>query len=220
MRKDLWLNYPESSTLLWMARQQQQSIWFHFLDVLLNIVIIVAIVGLIRTFLVSPFQVEGDSMVDTLEDGEYIIINKLTYYIGQPQRGDVVVFRPPNDHSKHYVKRIIGVPGDEISIRNGFVYIKEKGTDREVQLEELYLNDTNAGHTYKHPPSTQNQTEENYGIIPEGFYFLMGDNRMASRDSRSFPDFFVPEDDIKGRVWFVALPFNKLHVLEEATYTF
>jgi signal peptidase I len=132
MRKDLWLNYPESSTLLWMARQQQQSIWFHFLDVLLNIVIIVAIVGLIRTFLVSPFQVEGDSMVDTLEDGEYIIINKLTYYIGQPQRGDVVVFRPPNDHSKHYVKRIIGVPGDEISIRNGFVYIKEKGTDSEV----------------------------------------------------------------------------------------
>ncbi|MEK7218491.1 MAG: signal peptidase I, partial [Patescibacteria group bacterium] len=77
--------------------QTKHGFWFHFLDVFLNIVVIVAIVGGIRTFLVSPFQVEGNSMVETLEDKEYIIINKLTYILGNPHRGDVVVFRPPND---------------------------------------------------------------------------------------------------------------------------
>src|SRR3990167_9301171 len=100
----------------------QRALWFHFLDVVLNIVIIVAIVAGIRTFLVSPFQVEGNSMVSTLEDNEYIIINKLAYHIGLPQRGDIVVFHPPNDPKKYYVKRVIGIPGDRVVLRGGFVH--------------------------------------------------------------------------------------------------
>ena len=80
---------------------RQRQLWFHFLDVVLNIVIIVAIVAGIRTFLVSPFQVEGSSMVSTLEDNEYIIINKLAYYIGKPTRGDIVLFHPPGTPPKN-----------------------------------------------------------------------------------------------------------------------
>src|SRR3989344_1761956 len=111
-------------SILSSMTQQKHGLLFHLFDVLINIAVIVAIVGGIRTFLVSPFQVEGSSMVDTLEDKQYIIINKLAYLIGEPERGDVVVFRPPTDHDKYYVKRVIGLPGDEVIIRDGFVYLR------------------------------------------------------------------------------------------------
>ncbi len=199
--------------------------WFHAFDVLLNIVIILAIVAVIRTFLVSPFQVEGNSMLSTLENKEYIIINKLAYHIGEPDRGEVVVFRPPTDEDKHYVKRVIGVPGDTVIIRNGFVYVERPGDDAPVQLEEEYLNDNNLGHTYRHPPSSGDMREERF-TVPEGQYFLLGDNRQGSLDSRSFASSgngataFVPQDNIKGKVWFVALPITKIHALEPPVYGF
>jgi len=197
---------------------RKHSLWFHAFDVLLNIVIIVAIVGVVRTFLVSPFQVEGNSMIDTLEHNQYIIINKLAYHIGKPERGEVVVFRPPNQHKKHYVKRIIGVPGDTVSIRDGFVYLTPADSDEENELPEEYLNDRNHGQTFQHPPTSGNREEIRYEV-PQGQYFLLGDNRKGSLDSRSFtPTSFVPQDDIKGRVWFVALPVSKIHALEPPDY--
>ncbi len=205
-------------------KSQKHGLLFHLFDVLINIVVIVAIVGGIRTFLVSPFQVEGSSMVDTLEDKQYIIINKLAYLIGEPERGDVVVFRPPNSPDKYYVKRVIGLPGDRISIRGGNVYVKEAGAKKEAKLEEdKYLNDRNAGRTYRDPPIKGNAAEILYNV-PEGQYFLLGDNRTASLDSRSFKDAdknpipFVESTNIKGRVWFVALPITKIHALEAPAY--
>ena len=205
--------------------KKQHSVWFHILDVLLNIVIIVAIVGAVRTFLVSPFQVEGNSMADTLEHKQYIIINKLAYYLGHPKRGDVVVFRPPNDMSKHYVKRVIGTPGDVVSIRGGRVFLEPQETGEEIELGEDYLNDNNQGHTYRHPPTSGNKNEVRYEV-PEGEFFLLGDNRQGSLDSRSFTSEngqetpFVPEDSINGRVWFIALPITKIHALEPPEYGF
>ncbi len=206
--------------------QQRHGILFHLLDVLFNIIVIVAIVAAIRTFLVSPFQVEGNSMVDTLEDKQYIIINKLAFILGNPQRGDVVVFRPPNDHKKYYVKRVIGEPGDTVIVRGGFVYIRTPEEQEEHRLDEsIYLNDRNEGKTYRHPPSSGDTRTVEYEI-PDGHYFLLGDNRQGSLDSRSFftadakPTPFVPADDIKGRVWFVALPITKIHALEPAEYGF
>ncbi|PIQ76584.1 signal peptidase I [Candidatus Peregrinibacteria bacterium CG10_big_fil_rev_8_21_14_0_10_49_24] len=201
---------------------KKHGLLFHLLDVILNIVIIVTIVVVIRTFLVSPFQVEGSSMVGTLEHREYIIINKLAYYIGSPNRGDVVVFRPPNDMKKHYVKRIIGIPGDTVILRDGYVYVQEKG-GAEVKLQEDYLNERNKGHTYSHPPTSGNTEERRYEV-PEGSYFLLGDNRQGSLDSRSFSDDngnfipFVEEGNIKGLVWFIALPITKIQALEPPNY--
>lgn len=204
---------------------KQHTLWFHLFDVLLNIVVIVAIVATIRTFLVSPFQVEGNSMLSTLEHEEYIIINKLTYYISKPNRGDVVVFRPPTNPAKPYVKRVIGMPGDEVIIANGFVSIRPAGSEEEIDLDERYLNDKNAGKTYQSPPSTGNTDEIRYRV-PEGQYFLLGDNRQGSLDSRSFRDAdgnpipYVDEDSILGRVWVVALPLSKMHVLDRPNYGF
>lgn len=203
---------------------KKHGLLFHLLDVILNIVIIVTIVVVIRTFLVSPFQVEGSSMVNTLEHREYIIINKLAYHIGSPRRGDVVVFRPPNDHKKHYVKRIIGEPGDTVTLRDGNVYLQQKGKE-EKKLTEPYLTERNNGQTYSHPPTSGDTSEKRYEV-PEGSYFLLGDNRQGSLDSRSFTDDngdfipYVDESDIKGLVWFIALPITKIQALEPPDYGF
>ena len=145
--------------------------------------------------------------------------------MGDPKRGDTVVFRPPTDHKKHYVKRVIGEPGDTVSIRGGKVYVK-KPVGEFIELEEPYLNERNQGNTFKHPPSSGNTSEVKYEV-PEGHYFLLGDNRQGSLDSRSFAansnnesSSFVPKKDIKGRVWFVALPITKIHALELPVYGF
>ncbi len=208
-----------------MSTIKKHGVLFHLFDVVLNIIIIVAIVAVIRTFLVSPFQVEGSSMVDTLEHNEYIIINKLAYYIGEPNRGDVVVFHPPNDESKYYVKRVIGEGGDDVIIRNGRVFVRPNGQGSEIELQEGYLNEQNAGHTYQHPPTSGNTKEITYHV-PEDMYFLLGDNRQGSLDSRSFfdkennPIPYATRKSIKGRVWFVALPITKIHSIAHAEYGF
>lgn len=204
-----------------MTAAKRQSVLFHLLDVALNVIVIVAIVVGVRTFLVSPFQVEGSSMSSTLENREYIIINKLAYLLGKPERGDVVVFRPPSDHSKYYVKRVIGVPGDTVSIRGGEVYVKTAESKAEKKIEEPYLDERNQGRTFAHPGGGSD--EEQYAV-PEGQYFLLGDNRQGSLDSRSFIDSdhkpipFVTQNDIKGRVWFVALPLTKMHEVLHPRY--
>lgn len=205
-----------------MAPAQQRSLWFHLFDVILNIVIIVAIVAVIRTFVVSPFQIEGNSMVDTLEHKEYIVINKFRYLFTTPKRGDIVVFRPPSDVSKYYVKRVIGLPGETVVIRDGNVYIRDPDLG-DVKLDEPYLNAGNQGHTFRYPVNSGDRTEEVYKVTPDQ-YFLLGDNRLASLDSRSFAHSgghfaaYVPENNIKGSVWFVALPITRIHAFEAPQY--
>lgn len=206
-----------------MAKQPvQRGFWFHVLDVVFNIAVIVAIVTAIRTFLVSPFKVEGNSMVSTLEDREYIVINKLAYIVGDPQRGDIVVFRPPNEPGKYYVKRVIGVPGDTVHIRNGSVYVAPAGGESEMQLDESYLDEHNRGNTFPRVPN-EGDTLSSVYHVPDDEYFLLGDNRQGSHDSRSFrvegkPQPFVPDSNIKGRVWFVILPITKIHAFAPPNY--
>lgn len=200
----------------------QRGFWFHVLDVVFNIVVIVAIVTAIRTFLVSPFKVEGNSMVSTLEDREYIVINKLAYIVGNPARGDIVVFRPPSEPSKYYVKRVIGMPGDTVHIRNGNVYVTPEGAESELTLDEIYLDEHNRGNTYAHV-SIEGGAQSAVYHVPEDSYFLLGDNRQGSHDSRSFrvdgkAQPFVPDSNIKGRVWFVILPITKIHAFAPPNY--
>lgn len=205
-----------------MTASKQRGILFHLFDVILNIVIIVAIVAVIRSFIVSPFQIEGNSMVDTLEHKEYIVINKFRYLFGSPQRGDIVVFRPETDPSKYYVKRVIGLPGDTIVVRNGYVYLRDPSKG-DIQFNEPYLSQASSGNTYKYPVSSGDTSEEVF-TVPQGHYFVLGDNRQGSLDSRSFAHVgahatpFVPEENIKGSVWFVALPITKIHAFEPPQY--
>lgn len=201
----------------------QRGFWFHVLDVVFNIAVIIAIVAAIRTFLVSPFKVEGNSMVSTLEDREYIVINKLAYIMGNPERGDIVVFRPPNEPTKYYVKRVIGVGGDTVEIRGGKVYVRAAGEETETELKETYLDERNAGSTFRHPPNSGDTSPVVYRV-PEGQFFVLGDNRQGSHDSRSFKvdgqdHPFVADAAIKGRVWFVILPITKIHAFSSPEYS-
>lgn len=210
-------------TLASMTTQKSQNMFLHLLDIVVNIVVIVGVVVAIRTFLVSPFQVEGNSMSETLHNEEYIIIDKFSYLIGEPERGDIVVFHPPDSDGKYYVKRVIGIPGDDVIIRGGNVYVQAAGSDLQIQLDEPYLDERNAGSTFRHPPGSGDPSEERYAV-PEGSYFVMGDNRQGSLDSRSFQDLnntpspFVSEERISGKVWLVALPITKIHALEPPEY--
>ncbi|MCD6109358.1 signal peptidase I [bacterium] len=210
------------------------------LDIGLNLLIVFGLVFIIQSFIASPFKVSGPSMCDTINNlngecvrdyGEYIIVNKLIYQdffgwsLSKPSRGDIIVFRPPHNKDQFYIKRIIGLPGDTIKLIDGKVYLFNSEHETGYELPEPYLNDTNSGHT---DPSTNRVTTFN---VPEGMYFVMGDNRKQSTDSRScFRDIFeggcrgdqqayyVPRENIQGKASVVLWPLNNIRILKSAKY--
>ena len=157
----------------------------------------------VRTFLVQPFTIPSPSMESTLLTGDYILVNKLALTslaspveraflpIAEVRRGDVIVFRYPHDESQDYVKRAIGLPGETIKIVDRVVYIQKAGQDGFVPIIEPY-----ASHRYPGPDTVN---LDNFGPleIPRGQYFVMGDNRDDSSDSREWG--LVPRDHIVGR---------------------
>jgi signal peptidase I len=143
-------------------------------------------------------EVIGHSMEPNLHHGEHVLINKLAYrFDGTPKRGDIVVLIPPDNlgSDSDFIKRIIGLPGEVVELRNGKVCIHQ-GTS-EVILEESYV--TN--------PSMQNYTSD---VIPQGQYFVMGDNRNNSSDSREWGT--VSLSEIVGKAWLVTWPFSEIGV--------
>lgn len=194
--------------------------WKNFLlfiaDIVLNAVIIIAIVFTIRYFFVSPFQVSGSSMLDNLHNGEYIIVNKLYYRFQEPDRGEVIVFLPPNHKKEYYVKRIIGIPGDTVSIKNGKVFISNQINPDGFEVNEDYLSKRFLGKTYL-PADIMNKTF----TVPEDKYFVLGDNRTGSSDSRYWRDTYtnettpyVDKDMVSGKVWVVLWPLNQIRQIE------
>ncbi|MCA9938664.1 MAG: signal peptidase I [Anaerolineales bacterium] len=127
------------------------------------------------------FRIEGHSMEPTLHEGEYVLINKLSYYLDEPQRGDIIVLKFPNDESRDFIKRIIGIPGDHIEIGDG--QVKVNG----VTLEEPYI---------KAPPNYSGSW-----IVPADNFFVLGDNRNNSHDSHSWS--FLPRRDVLGKAWLI-----------------
>jgi signal peptidase I len=165
------------------------------LELIQVIVISAAIVIPLRTFLVQPFYVKGQSMEPNFYDHEYLFVDKLTYRRQAPVRGDVVVIRYPLDPSEFFIKRVIGLPGETIEVSNGKVRIYNKEHENGFLLDE---------HTYldqDYTPLTDTKT------LKDGEYYLMGDNRAASLDSRSFGP--VKRSFIVGRVWVRAYPFDR-----------
>jgi signal peptidase I len=185
---------------------------------------VIAVVLIIRSFLIEPFRIPSDSMMPTLLDGDFIFVNKYTYGlrlpvantkivdIGEPKRGDVIVFRLPTDPSTNYIKRLIGLPGDHVEVQDNQVIIN--GTPMKLTWDGFYADSPNyigarlgsedLG-TIKHVVMLAKRFGSDYSgtdfdaIVPPGHYFFMGDNRNNSQDSR-FPQVgFVPEENIVGR---------------------
>ncbi len=161
----------------------------------------------IRYFVAQPFFVRGASMEPNFQDGEYLVIDQLSYRFSNPKRDDVIVFRYPLDESQFFIKRIIGLPGDEVRIENGQVEIVNSMYPSGVFLNEsLYLP---SGLT------TGGQLDVRLGSDE---YFVLGDNRPASSDSRSWG--LMKRSEIIGRVWVRAWPFNRLTIFHPINPSF
>lgn len=145
------------------------------LEVLEVAVVAVAAVFLIRSFIVQPFLVSGASMAPNFSDGDYLLIDEVTYRFRTPERGEVVVFRSPTDPSVYFIKRIIGLPGEKVEIRGGRIYIYNDAQPDGFTLDEPYL-----------PKHAVTAGAISRVSLSGGEYFLMGDNRNFSFDSRSW----------------------------------
>ncbi len=155
--------------------------------------LIVVVVIPIRVFIVSPFVVDGDSMHPTFKNLDYLIVDEFLYYFQTPERGDVIVFRYPGNPSIFYIKRIIGLPGETVSINHGVVTITTASGEK-IGLGEPYIVNEDATYT------------KNVSLSPEE-YFVMGDNRPNSSDSRVWGP--LPRRDIIGRVDLRLLPVSQ-----------
>ncbi|MBI2038346.1 MAG: signal peptidase I [Candidatus Nealsonbacteria bacterium] len=166
------------------------------------IIIALLIVVPIRYFVFQPFFVKGQSMDPNFENGDYLIIDELSYRFRVPERGEVVVFKYPNDLSQRYIKRIIGLPGETVEIQGGKItIISAKG--KEVLDEKYLLSNT----------LTLGDTKMALG---EKEYFVLGDNRAASSDSRRWG--LLPEEDIVGRVILRAWPLTSFTAFGAPAY--
>lgn len=160
-------------------------------------VMVIVCVIVIRYFIAQPFIVSGASMVPNFASSDYLIVDEISYRFHPPQRGDVIIFHPPIDPSTYYIKRIIGIPGDNVSIHNGVITITNAQHPNGIILNEGYI--------------SKDTLIENKSVdVPVGKYFVMGDNRPESFDSRGWG--LLPNGNITGRALLRLFPVGKFSV--------
>jgi len=171
-----------------------------FKEILTFVILAIIIVVPVRLLIAQPFVVEGESMHPTFESGDYLIVDELTYRLSDPKRGDVVVFKYPNDPKVFYIKRIIGLPGEIVHIDKGKTTVtKTDGT--EIELDESYVVAEDATYTLDR-------------TLGADEFFVMGDNRPRSSDSRVWGA--LPREDLMGRAFVRLLPPGKAGVFPGA----
>ena len=148
----------------------------------------------IRTFIAQPFVVSGNSMYPTFHNGEYLIVNELTKYTGSYERGDVVILKYPNDPSKYFIKRVIGLPGETVTVNDGEVSISGPNQKTPLVLKEPYVKQ----------PKVDNSSR----TLDSEEYFVMGDNRAQSSDSRVWGP--VPARLMDGKAFLRLFPFTSI----------
>ena len=182
------------------------------IDFLKDLVFIFIVVFIIRYFIAMPFQINGQSMYSSYYDKEFIIVDRFTAHFWEPERGDVVVFKPHvSEEKKYFLKRIVWLPGDKIKIENGNVYLKKAWFSDYIELDEEYLNEENKWYTFV----WWSKNEHNYSLW-EDQYFVMWDNRNHSTDSREcfsscayeWKTHYTTKEDITGHVFFDLGYFN------------
>lgn len=176
-----------------------------FLDFIETLVMALSIFVVVYLFFFQPHQVKGNSMYDTFIDGEFLLTNKISYRLGQPQRGDIIIFKAPTNEEYDYIKRIIALPGEKIMIKNNRVYINDQLLNESSYLETNQ--NTRTGYFLREGQQLQ---------LEEASFFVMGDNREHSSDSRDWG--LVPKQNIVGKAWFRYWPPQKLGLMEKTTY--
>ena len=182
------------------------------LDYAVIAVVAIGLALVIQAFVVKPYRIPSPSMVDTLEIGDRVLVNRVVYHLRDVARRDVIVFRYPMNRDVVFIKRVVGLPGDRLQAKEGKLWVNGE------PQEEPYVHQTNGvtdptdpagaivGTTMSHPWSL----DEEY-TVPDGSYFMMGDNRANSDDSRVWGP--VPEDDLIGAAFFTYWPLDRLGAL-------
>ena len=206
-------------------KKEKRTVGQEILSWILTILVAVVAALVIRSVIFEPVRVDGTSMDDTLADGEIMFVSKFDYSStwlclpwqddkakenapritigGDPKRFDVVICRYPGRGDTNFVKRVIGLPGDTLRLEDGYLYIREKGQEEEVRYEEPYISDAYRG-----------GSNNNVGpfVVPEGQFFVMGDHRNNSNDSRSVGP--IERSMIIGHVRQVVYPFGQWRAVE------
>ena len=183
--------------------------FFSFIFELIKIIVVSLVIIIpIRYFLVQPFYVKGASMEPNFYDHEYLIIDEISYRFKEPSRGDIIVFRYPKNPQEYFIKRIIGLPGEKIQVKDGQIHISNNGNPDSFVLDESYL--TNGTKTYS--------LTEDIVSLGEKEYFVLGDNRNSSKDSRSFGS--VNRSFVTGKVVLRGWPFSRISLFKLPAYQY
>lgn len=177
-----------------------RKIYSFLLDTVQTFLMAAAVFLVIYIFFFRPFEVKGESMYPNFLDKEYVLTNLITLRFSDPVRGDVIVFKSPTESEKDYIKRVIGMEGDEISLKDGNVYVNGKFLDESSYLKTTVK--TYGGAFLKEGESV---------IVAPNTYFVLGDNRMYSSDSREWG--FVPRESVIGKSFFVYWPVNDMKLI-------
>ena len=178
-------------------KEEKRSIGREVWEYVRMILIVVVAVVLVQSFLIINARIPSESMENTIMVGDQIFGNRLAYKFGDPQRFDIVIFRYPDDEKQLFVKRVIGLPGETVTIKDGKVYIN----DSEEPLDDSFC------------PETPLSDGDGVYQVPEDSYFMMGDNRNLSRDSRFWINKYVSRDKILGKAVLRYWPLNKIKLL-------
>ncbi len=170
--------------------------WKYIRDILITILIAVVLFFLMQT-MVGAFKVYGMSSYPNIQPGDYVLLEKTSYFFRDPKRGEMIILHSPGGSQVDLIKRVIGIPGDSVEVRDGKVYIND------TALAEPYLNET--------PRYTYHKI-----TVPENSYFVLGDNRNVALDSHS--GWFLPEEDVMGRAWLIYWPPDRMQVVKHFKY--
>ena len=179
------------------AEQPKKSLKREIFEWIMVFVTAAALAFVVRTFIFEPVRVDGSSMLNTLTDSEFMIATKLDYWLGDPERFDIVICNYPNTNDGMYrVKRVIGMPGETVQLLGGELYIDGTHVEQDFDMHSV---------------------TENFGpfTVPEDHYFVLGDNRNNSKDSRSPMVGALPRSMVKGHVRAVVFPFGKFRLIKD-----
>ncbi|MBQ4264784.1 MAG: signal peptidase I [Clostridia bacterium] len=178
-------------------KKEKKSLRREIFEWIMVFVVAAALAFVVRTFIFEPVRVDGASMMYTLENGEFMIATKYDYLLGDPERFDIVICNYPNTSDGMYrVKRVIGMPDETIELRAGELYVDGKHIEQDFEM-------------------TPNEAYFGPYTVPPGHYFVIGDNRNNSKDSRSAMVGPLSRDEIKGHVRAVVFPFGRFRLMED-----
>ncbi len=192
------------------TQNQNQNLQFgaikaFFWDLTKILLISLVIIIPFRLLVAEPFVVSGSSMVPNYHNRDYLIIDRISYKRSEPKRGDVIVIKFPKDTRQFFIKRIIGLPGESVELKSGKVFIFNKENPQGMELKEPYLTD-----------SILTLGKSRTVKLGSGEYYVLGDNRTASSDSRVWG--ILPEDDIIGRAWLRVFPISDFGFFKSPNY--